>query len=146
VTLALSATSRVSGNFARNNVFNVSATTTTNLISDYNSSDVVFTFKHTPYLIDVFKRVFLFVDIIITIKSKKRYNCMNEARESVAITHSAAFPIYHTDSNTGRLFRSSHREASVSPQQITDYVQGPSKGPIRHSRLNEIVYGEKKLQ
>jgi hypothetical protein len=68
---------------------------------------------------------------------------MNEARESVAITHSATFPICHSDSNPGGRFRSSRREASLSPQQIADYVQGPSEGPIRHSRLNEVVYGNK---
>jgi hypothetical protein len=71
---------------------------------------------------------------------------MNEVRESAVITQPAPFPMCHTDSNTGGRFRSSRREASVSPQQITDHVQGHmthSEGPIRRSHLNEVVYQEK---
>jgi hypothetical protein len=71
---------------------------------------------------------------------------MNEARGSAVITHSAAFPMCHTDPTTGGRFRSSRREASASPHQITDHEQDHmthSEGQIRRSHLNEVVYREK---
>jgi hypothetical protein len=53
------------------------------------------------------------------------------------------FQTCHTDSNSGGLFHSACREASVSPLQITDHVQGHithSEHPTRCSRLYEVVY------
>jgi hypothetical protein len=89
----------------------------TNLISNCNKNDIVYRFKRVPYLIGVFKSLMSF-----------------------------GATAAGTDSNSGGLSSSWCREALVSPQQITDHIQGHitrSERPVWRSRLKEVEFETK---